>query len=185
MYQGVAEMEIRKAERGEEQEILALYEDLIVRMRGSEYRPTWEKGVYPVMSDIRSAVEAGTMFIARKGGTVAAAVICNHRQGEGYERVRWNVEASGREVSVIHLLAVRPELHNRGIGERLLRHVIDVCREDGVRAVRLDTLPWNRPGRRLYEKTGFVYCGETRLAYPPAGEIPFSMYEYSLDPEDR
>ena len=178
-------MIIRKAERGEETEILALYEALIDLMRGSEYRPTWEKGVYPTLEDIGPAVEAGEMFIVREDGSVVAAVRVNHRQGEGYADVPWRVEAADEEVFVIHLMAVHPAFHNRKIGERLLAFVLDRCRREGGRAVRLDTLPWNLPGRRLYEKTGFVYCGETHLDYPPVGETPFSMYEASLRPETR
>ena len=43
-----------------------------------------------------------------------------------------------------------------------------------------DTLPWNLPGKRLYESFGFQYKGDIKLDYPSTGKISFSMYEFDL-----
>lgn len=42
------------------------------------------------------------------------------------------------------------------------------------------TLPWNLPGKRLYESFGFQYKGDIKLDYPSTGKISFSMYEFDL-----
>ncbi len=57
-------MIIRKALPGEEEKILELYYTLIDLMKESPYRPTWTKGVYPVLSDVRTAVENQSMYTA-------------------------------------------------------------------------------------------------------------------------
>lgn len=55
---------VRKAVVGEEESILSFYEQLIELLCDAEFRPIWEKGVYPTLTDIRSAVENSTMYVA-------------------------------------------------------------------------------------------------------------------------
>ena len=83
-------------------------------------------------------------------------------------------------VAVLHLLAVEPAVQRQGVGKALLNCAIERCRANGSRALRLDTLPWNLPGRKLYEGFGFQYRGEVKLTYPSTGLIAFCMYELIL-----
>ena len=99
-------------------------------------------------------------------------------EDEAYSRVPWALATD--RVAVIHLLAADPARHRSGIGTRLLEKAREVARERGAEAIRLDTLPYNTPARRLYEAFGFHYRGDLELYYPSAGRIPFSMYEYLL-----
>jgi len=173
-------MDIRKALPGEEEKALAFYHELIDGMRDNEYRPAWTKGVYPAREDIDDAVRRGQLFLARVEAKIVGAFILNHVQGEGYDRVPWRTEAPGERAAVLHLLGVHPAVQGRGVGTEVLRKAAELSREAGDEVIRLDTLPWNRPGRRMYECFGFQYCGEIRLTYPSTGTIPFSMYEYAL-----
>ena len=174
--------EIRKARPGEERRILSLYEELIVQMKDSPFRPTWKKDVYPTMDYIRPAVESGTMYVAEEEGDIVGAMVCNHAQGGEYHTVPWGVDVPPEKVSVIHLLAVDPGYHNRGIARALLSEAASDCRAAGDSVIRLDALPWNDPGRHLYESFGFEWRGDIPMTYPAAGRIKFSMYEYILDP---
>ena len=59
-----------------------------------------------------------------------------------------------------------------GIGERLLRRLLDGGRERGVRRVRLEVLEQNTPADAIYRKLGFVDKGDVavwRLETAPAG----------------
>ena len=196
---------IRVAEVSDAEAILSLYYDLIDRMIQSPYRPTWEKNVYPTIDDIRNAAAAGTLYVAEAfdenesaGGSgntegsvsaasraagkpaVAGAVVCNRTQGPGYEQIPWAVDAPDDKVGVIHLLAVDPLRHRSGVATKLLERAAADSRAAGLSVLRLDTLPYNTPGRRLYESVGFVWRGDIPLFYPCCGEIPFSLYEKRL-----
>ena len=173
-------MIVRRAETADVERILRFYHDLIDRMRGSAYRPTWEQGVYPTRALLRSAAEAETLYLAEENGNVLGALVLNHAQAEGYDRMAWQVDAPAERVAVLHLLGVHPEVHGRGVGRALLQKAEAVSRDAGDAAIRLDTLPHNLPARRLYEGFGFRYYGETTLTDPAAGTIPFSLYEYAL-----
>ena len=192
---------IRVAEEADAEAVLSLYYELIDLMKENPYRPTWEKNVYPTLDDIKNAVSAGTMYIAEAAGaacggpdhaelssgaaaaenfSIAGAVICNRTQGPGYEQISWPVDAPEDRVGVIHLLAVDPRRHRSGIATMLLERAASDSRSAGLSALRLDTLPYNVPGRRLYESVGFKWCGDIPLFYPCCGEIPFSLYELQL-----
>ena len=176
---------VRKAVIGEEGSILSFYEQLIDLLRDAEFRPTWKKGVYPTLTDIRSAVEHCSMYVAvDDDGSIVGAVICNHTQGTGYDEVPWTIEAACDRVAVIHLLAVDPRQHGRGTGRALLQKAAEDSRARGDAVIRLDTLPWNKPAHRLYESFGFQWRGDYPLSYPSVGTISFSMYEYILVEEE-
>ena len=175
-------MNIRQAAAEDVGAVLACYYDLIDRMRGSEYRPTWERDVYPTREGLLDAAGAGTLYLAEEAGQVLGAFVLNHIQAAGYERAAWQVEAPAERVAVLHLLGVHPLSRGRGVGRALLQKAADVSRAALDAAIRLDTLPHNLPARRLYEGFGFRYCGELSLTDPAAGTIPFSLYEYALAP---
>ncbi len=54
-------------------------------------------------------------------------------------------------------IGVTPFGRRRGIGERLLRAVIDQARERGARTVQLEVIEGNAPALALYEKIGFEH----------------------------
>ena len=63
-------------------------------------------------------------------------------------------------------LCVRRGLHRRGLGRRLLTHLIGVARSYRSDAVRLEVRPSNAAARRLYESMGFSEVGRNRGYYP-------------------
>jgi len=159
------------------QAVLDFYHDLIDKMKDRPIRPTWTKGVYPLLSDLQKAIDAGNLYIAIDS-RIIGAVIVTDKEDEAYRQVDWAVNTD--RVAVIHLLASDPDRHGTGIGRCLLEKARDVARERNADVIRLDTLPYNTPARHLYESFGFQYRGDIELYYPSAGTIPFSMYEYSL-----
>ena len=177
-------MIVRPVRAEEADAVLAMYHELIDEMRGSPFRPTWKKGVYPTREELRAAARAGSLFAAEESSGFIGAFVRDRSQAEGYRDVSWGVDAPEDRVSVLHLLAVSPRVQGRGVGRVLLRKALEVSREAGDLAVRLDSLPWNEPARRLYESEGFQLRGEKRLFYPGAGDISFRVYEYILDPHD-
>lgn len=54
-------------------------------------------------------------------------------------------------------IGVTPFGRRRGIGERLMRAVIDQARERGARVVQLEVIEGNAPALALYEKIGFEH----------------------------
>ncbi len=53
-----------------------------------------------------------------------------------------------------------PSARKQGVASRLLNHVIEQAKHQGIQRLSLETgsMAFFEPARRLYEKHGFVYC---------------------------
>lgn len=171
---------IRKAACGEEQRVLDFYYSLIDDMKNATYPIRWKKGVYPVLSDMVHAIKMDALYVAESEQRIVGAFIVNHIQGDGYPLVHWNKTGDASKIAVIHLLATSPKHQGQGIGKMMLEKATAICSAENDISIRLDTLPWNVPGKKLYEGFGFKYMGDVLLDYPSTGTINFSMYEYDL-----
>ena len=142
-------MMIRKALPYEAQDVLDLYHSVIDGMANSPYKPKWQKGIYPTIDDISSAISNEELYIAlSEDAAVSGAVILRHEPEAGYESVSWGLET--QNYSVVHLLAVSPAKQRSGIARALLDAARDAARENGSEAIRLDTLPYNTPAQRTF-----------------------------------
>ena len=119
-------IEIRKARDGEECQVLYFYYRLVDTMKGTPYCPKWEKGIYPVLSDIAGAIGANTLYIATENHEIIGAFILNHFQGEGYQFVNWQTKDSDDGIAVLHLLATAPACQGKGVGKKLLGKAVEV-----------------------------------------------------------
>jgi [ribosomal protein S18]-alanine N-acetyltransferase len=62
-------------------------------------------------------------------------------------------------------VAVSAAARGAGIGERLVREMIDRAADRGVREMFLEVRPSNAVARRLYERLGFAHVGRRRNYY--------------------
>jgi ribosomal-protein-alanine N-acetyltransferase len=65
-------------------------------------------------------------------------------------------------------LCVRPEFQGRGLGTRLLNHLLNLARRRGARYALLEVRPSNYAARGLYQRMGFARSGVRKRYYPAA-----------------
>jgi len=89
-------------------------------------------------------------------------------EGAAHDRIvgyvcRWTV------ADEVHLMnvAVHPGARRRGVGRRLVEHVLAEAARVGVRAVLLEVRSGNAGARRLYGRVGFRQIGLRRGYYGP------------------
>lgn len=73
------------------------------------------------------------------------------------------------EMEIVNL-AVHPAWRRRGLGERLLRLMLQGAAKMGIEKIILEARESNSPARRLYGKCGFRVCGRRKRYYPDTGE---------------
>jgi ribosomal protein S18 acetylase RimI-like enzyme len=80
-------------------------------------------------------------------------------------------EIAAADEGEFRMLAVAPQAQGQGIGEALVRHVLDRFREQGATAVALSTTPGMAAAHHLYERLGFVRCPERDWSPVPGVDL--------------
>ena len=75
----------------------------------------------------------------------------------------------------IHLLAVRPEYRQRGIGRMLVKSAIDTAKSLGCSKILLWTQTTMKYAQKLYEAEGFVHVNDI-----DRNGREFKIYEMNL-----
>ncbi len=99
------------------------------------------------------------------GGNVYVAVALADDERAGYAEIRM---IAGEDQ--IYNIAIAPEFRREGIGEALLRHLIDKADADGCKLVTLEVRSGNEAAMELYKKLGFREVGRRKGYYAKGGE---------------
>lgn len=171
----------RKATAADMDVVMDFYYNMIEEMRGTDFDILWKHDEHPSDALLRESVEQGQMFIGiAPDGQIATALIINHDRAPGYEAVPWEVDASIDELGIVHAVATRPAYHGHGYASKLMEFAIDVSREEGLRALQLDTFVDNVRSHGLYDKLGFISHGAYPVFYDDLGTVELDMFEYVL-----
>ena len=103
----------------------------------------------------------------------------------GEERAGYAEMRTVKGEAQIYNIAVAPEFRGEGIGERLLTHLIDKCREDNVDLMTLEVRAGNEAAMELYDKLGFKEVGRRKAYYGKSDAILMNkvMGEVTIDVE--
>jgi len=85
--------------------------------------------------------------------------------------VFWHI----RDDVQVNNIAVHPDFRGKGIGEALMRHVIDKVRANGATFVTLEVRPSNTGAVALYQKLGFEILGTRKNYYTNPDEDAYLM----------
>lgn len=156
------------------------YDSVILWLNDHVNYPRWIYGVYPSEQSVRKMAEAGSQYIFADGGAIIGAFALSAEPQGSYQKGQWSKELSDGSYMVIHALAIKPEMHRRGIGAEIIRFCAEEAKSQGYKAIRIDIVPTNIPARKLFEKNGFTYAGDVDLELS-IGDIPaFSLYELNF-----
>ena len=111
---------------------------------------------------------------------IAGMMAVELMQDEEYRGIFWQIKALDSDVAEVHLLAVSPDYQKQGVGRRLVEEALQIARDNGKKALRLDSIETNTPAQHMYESAGFAYCGRQRLYAGNTGWIDFLYYEFLL-----
>ena len=153
---------IRAATGNDIDEVERLYNDLNDYLAVHENGPRWKKGVYPLREHAEEALSNGTLYVAVIDEKIAGTAVYSRKQGDVYQEIKWQT-AFDVPVIVICKLAVHPDYLSCGVAKALLNYAVLLGKEQGIKAIRLDTYEENFPAIKLYEKCGFKYMGRIDL----------------------
>ncbi len=173
-------LKIRQAVQRDMDAVLELYDGIIDLFQAQTGTQSWRRGVYPTEADFQRAIDAGTLYVGELEGALAAGMILTRGTDKTYSGAPWRVDAPDEKTAVIHTLGVSPALAGRGLALEMIRSAVDLARERGWRALRLDVLDANKPAHQLYLRAGFQYICTKKIFYESVGLADFLLYEYAV-----
>ena len=104
------------------------------------------------------------------GGNVYVAVAEAGDETAGFEKAGYAEIRMVAGEAQIYNIAIAPEFRREGIGEALLRHLIEKAEAEGCSLVTLEVRGGNVPAMELYRKLGFHEVGRRKGYYAKGGE---------------
>ena len=157
--------------------IIAFYDDVTERTSDMAEYARWSKRKHPTLEGIKAYIEEGSMYLYKEEKVIVGAVAVTMYQDEDYHAIEWSQQVADDKVAVIHILAVSPDYQGKGIGPAMVREAINMAKEKGMQAIRLDALASNIPAHRMYERLGFKYRGKQHLFAENTGWTDFYFFE--------
>ncbi len=143
-------IEFRPAQPADAEAIYAIYESWF----GAEFC-TWNRE-YPTRENIADDLALGVIYcLCDESGIVAVGTV---RPWPEHDRLAaWH---SAKPCDLMRI-AVRRNVHSRGLGKLLLENLIAVSREKGFTGMRILVAKKNLPAIKLYKAFGAIYRGDT------------------------
>ena len=171
-------LQIRTAERSDYSNVRDFYYSLIDAMEDAEYKPGWERDIYPTQKFLMSCIESNELYIGEMDEQIVSCMVVNHDYNDGYKGIPWSIETADSELFVIHALGVHPMFSGRGLAKQMVREVIKMAHENSIKAIRLDVLEGNIPAEKVYTKMGFIYLDTLQMFYEDTGWTNYKLFEF-------
>ncbi|MFV5685857.1 GNAT family N-acetyltransferase [Flavobacterium sp. GB2R13] len=147
----------RKAELSEIAPIWEILQQAIQR-RKEDGSTQWQDG-YPNPEIVQKDIEKGQGFVLVAGETIIgySAILINDEPA--YEKIEGNWLTNGDFV-VLHRVAISEKYLGKGLAKMILKYIEDFAVSNNIYSVKADTNFDNIAMMKIFEKSGYTYCGE-------------------------
>ncbi|WP_449437370.1 N-acetyltransferase family protein [Pedobacter steynii] len=129
----------------------------------------WQDG-YPNPTVIKKDIEQGAGFVMTDGDAITGycAILINDEPAYSEIKGKWLTDD---DFVVFHRVAISEDHLGKGLSVKMLNFIEDFARNNNINSVKADTNFDNGAMKHVFEKAGYVYCGEvffrgsSRLAY--------------------
>lgn len=151
------EYQFRKAELKDISPIWDILQQAIIR-RKEDGSDQWQDG-YPNPDVVQKDIERATGYVLTAEDAIIGycAVLANDEPA--YENIEGEWLTNEGFVAV-HRVAISQNYLGKGLAQKILEFVEDVAKSNGIYSIKADTNFDNLAMMRIFEKLGYVYCGE-------------------------
>ncbi len=161
--------------------LMRFYDSMCTALDEKEFLPNGDKGGFPSDNMVLSAIREHNQFIGIEDDRIVAAYILSHNCDKVYHTVQWQIEATEKEVMILHALRVSPQYGGRGFSKKLMEYAIETAKLRKQKAIRLDVLEGNFIPEKMYASYGFKYIDTVQIFYEDIGEtMRFRLMELVL-----
>ena len=123
----------------------------------------WQDG-YPTRELILSDILGEINYIVEYNGDIAASAVISFAGEPTYSKIDGRGWLNENSYAVVHRIAVSDRFRRKGIAKEILHYTEELCVENGVSDIRIDTHRNNRAMLSLLRKMGYIHCGRITLA---------------------
>lgn len=154
----------RKATTADLDQIWAILEKAIERRR-ADGSNQWQDG-YPNQAVVGNDLEKGAGYVLTDGDTVAGycAILINDEPEYANIKGEW---LTNGDFVVYHRVAISESYLGKGLAQKMLQHIDDFALSHNIKSVKADTNHDNAGMLKIFEKLGYIYCGEVTFRSSP------------------
>ena len=147
----------RKAEISEVSQIWNILQQAILR-RKEDGSNQWQDG-YPNPEVVQKDIEKGVGYVLTEGKTIIGycAVLINDEPEYAKIEGKWLTDG---DFVVFHRIAISEKYLGKGLTKMIIEYIEDFALNNNIYSVRADTNYDNFAMLKIFEKSGYTFCGE-------------------------
>ena len=173
-------MTVKKCDLSHLNQLDKFYGEVVDYLVATVNYPRWTPGVYPCKETVKSSILKGEQFALFENGEVLGSFVFNQDPAGDYSVGEWKVKLKESEFAIIHTLATHYKSYGKGVAKKMVNFCLQLAKERGYKAVRLDVVPDNYPAIELYKSLGFTFAGEKDLGRGFDHIPTFVLYEFNF-----
>ena len=147
----------RKAEISEVSQIWVLLQQAILR-RKEDGSNQWQDG-YPNPEVVQKDIEKGMGYVLTEGKIIIGycAVLVNDEPEYAKIEGKWLTDG---DFVVFHRIAISEKYLGKGLAKIIVSYIEDFALNNNIFSIRADTNYDNIAMLKIFEKSGYTFCGE-------------------------
>ena len=118
----------------------------------------WQNN-YPNEEVINNDINNGESYVMLDEDNIIATTVISFRKEKSYENIIDGKWITNSDYGVIHRIAVDNTHKGKGLSHKIIKYAEEVCKQNNVHSIKVDTHEENIPMQSLLKKNGFKYCG--------------------------
>ena len=118
----------------------------------------WQNGC-PNSDTIYDDIKNNSSYVLESGNKILATAMVSLEEDKTYKNIYNGDWLNSGDYAVIHRIAVSEKAKGNGIASDIIKEVENLCKENRVNSIKIDTHKDNISMQKLLEKNDFKYCG--------------------------
>ena len=150
-------MNFRRSNKNDINKIMEMIEEAKEYFKSNNI-DQWQDG-YPNYQVILDDINKGYSFVFIENDNIVASVAVSFEGENTYDKIYEGQWLSIQSYCVIHRLVVDSRLKGNGISSKIIKKIEEICLENNIHSIKIDTHKENLSMQKLLKKNNFSYCG--------------------------
>ena len=131
---------------------------LAIARRKEEGSNQWQDG-YPNPDVIQNDIDKSVGYVLLQDNSIVGycAILVNDEPEYANIIGKWITDS---DFVVFHRVAISENYLGQGLAKKMFQHIEGIAGELSIKSIKVDTNFDNIPMLKIFEKLGYVYCGE-------------------------